>query len=122
MNILVTGGAGFIGSNFIHYWLKKYPEDKIINLDSLTYSGHIESLKDVSDNPNYTFVKGDICNLELVDSLMSQVDTVVHFAAESHVDRSIDGPAAFMQTNIIGTFTLLEASREYYKNLSEEAC
>ncbi len=113
MNILVTGGAGFIGSNFIHYWLNKYPEDKIINLDLLTYSGHINSLKDVSDNPNYTFVEGDICNVELVDSLMSKVDTVIHFAAESHVDRSILDPQIFVKTNVTGTQVLLDSAKKF---------
>ena len=113
MNILVTGGAGFIGSNFIHYWLKKYPEDKIINLDLLTYSGHIDSLKDISENPNYAFVEGDICNVELVDSLMSKVDTVIHFAAESHVDRSILDPQIFVKTNVTGTQVLLDSAKKY---------
>lgn len=113
MNILVTGGAGFIGSNFIHYWLKKYPEDKVINLDLLTYSGHIDSLKDISENPNYTFVEGDICNVNLVDSLMSKVDTVIHFAAESHVDRSILDPQIFVKTNVTGTQVLLDSAKKY---------
>jgi len=112
MNLLVTGGAGFIGSNFILYWLKRYPEDKIVNLDKLTYAGNIENLKDVEDNKNYKFVKGDICDGELIDDLMKNenIDVVVHFAAESHVDRSILDPAPFIKTNIIGTYTLLEAA------------
>lgn len=113
MNILVTGGAGFIGSNFIHYWLKKYPQDKIINLDLLTYSGHLSSLVDIENNPNYSFVQGDICDSSLVDSLMSKVDTVVHFAAESHVDRSILDPQVFVNTNIIGTQVLLESAKKH---------
>ncbi|MFH1890577.1 MAG: dTDP-glucose 4,6-dehydratase [Candidatus Kuenenbacteria bacterium] len=110
MNLLVTGGAGFIGSNFIHYWLKKYPEDKIINLDVLTYAGNLENLKDIADNPNYKFVKGDICDTNLVDKLMKGIDTVVHFAAESHVDNSITGPDVFVQTNVVGTHALLQAA------------
>jgi dTDP-glucose 4,6-dehydratase len=112
MNLLVTGGAGFIGSNFILYWLKKYPQDKILNLDKLTYAGNLENLKSVENNPNYNFVKGDICNLSLVDSLIKKynIDTIVHFAAESHVDRSILDPAPFIKTNIEGTYVLLEAA------------
>lgn len=111
--LLVTGGAGFIGSNFIHYWLKKYPSDQIINLDSLTYAGHPESLADIEKNPNYTFVKGDINDAKTVDGLVSQVDTIVHFAAETHVDRSIDDPLIFTKTNVLGTQTLLEAAKKY---------
>jgi len=112
MNLLVTGGAGFIGSNFILYWLKKYPQDKILNLDKLTYAGNLENLKTVENNSNYAFVKGDICNLSLVDSLIKKynIDTIVHFAAESHVDRSIMDPAPFIKTNIEGTYVLLEAA------------
>jgi len=112
MNLLVTGGAGFIGSNFILYWLKKYPQDKILNLDKLTYAGNLENLKTVENNLNYAFVKGDICDLSLVDSLIKKynIDTIVHFAAESHVDRSILDPAPFIKTNIEGTYVLLEAA------------
>lgn len=110
MKLLVTGGAGFIGSNFILYWLKKYPQDKIINLDILTYAGNLENLKAVEKNPNYKFIKGDICNITLVNSLTKQVDTIVHFAAESHVDRSIMNPAPFIKTNIEGTYVLLESA------------
>jgi len=112
MNLLVTGGAGFIGSNFILYWLKKYPQDKILNLDKLTYAGNLENLKTVENNSNYAFVKGDICNLSLVDSLIKKynIDTIVHFAAESHVDRSIMDPAPFIKTNVEGTYVLLEAA------------
>jgi len=112
MKILVTGGAGFIGSNFILYWLKKYPQDKIINLDRLTYAGNLENLSAVEKNANYRFVKGDITDKTLVNQLMKQVDTVVHFAAESHVDRSILDPAPFIKTNIEGTYVLLEAALE----------
>lgn len=110
MRLLVTGGAGFIGSNFILYWLKKYPQDEIVNLDKLTYAGNLENLKSVEKNPNYYFVKGDICDRKLVDKLMKKVDVVVNFAAESHVDRSILNPAPFIKTNIEGTYILLEAA------------
>jgi dTDP-glucose 4,6-dehydratase len=110
MRILVTGGAGFIGSNFIRYWFGKYPKDKIVNLDKLTYAGHISSTKDYSQNPNYKFVKGDICDIKAVNSAMKGVDFVVHFAAESHVDRSITGPQIFLKTNLIGTQVLLDSA------------
>ncbi|PIS15596.1 dTDP-glucose 4,6-dehydratase [Candidatus Roizmanbacteria bacterium CG09_land_8_20_14_0_10_41_9] len=110
MKLLVTGGAGFIGSNFILYWLKKYPSDNIINLDKLTYAGNLENLKSVEKNPNYSFVKGDICDAKLVSDLVSKIDIIVHFAAESHVDRSILDPSPFIKTNIEGTYTLLEAA------------
>lgn len=110
MKLLVTGGAGFIGSNFILYWLKKYPYDKIVNLDKLTYAGNLENLKSVEKNPNYEFVQGDICDLPLVNSLTKQVDIIIHFAAESHVDRSISDPAPFIKTNIEGTYVLLESA------------
>jgi dTDP-glucose 4,6-dehydratase len=111
MKLLVTGGAGFIGSNFIHYWLKNYPADQIINLDVLTYAGNLDSLKDVAENSHYTFVKGDICDGALVNELVKDVDLIVHFAAESHVDRSIKNSADFIHTNIEGTRTLLEAAK-----------
>ncbi len=111
MELLVTGGAGFIGSNFIHYWLEKYPEDSIVNLDLLTYAGNLENLKDIEKNHNYKFIKGDICDQELVNKVVKDIDTVVHFAAESHVDRSIDGPFPFIRTNVEGTLCLLEAAR-----------
>ena len=110
MKLLVTGGAGFIGSNFIIHWLNKYPSDKIINLDLLTYAGNLENLKEVENNPNYSFVKGDICDRRIVDELVKQVDIIVHFAAESHVDRSILDAAPFIKTNIQGTYTLLESA------------
>jgi len=112
MRLLVTGGAGFIGSNFILYWLKKYPQDKIVNLDKLTYAGNLENLKSVEKNPNYFFFHGDICDAKSVNSLIRnhQIDTIVHFAAESHVDRSITDPAPFIKTNIEGTYVLLEAA------------
>lgn len=110
MKLLVTGGAGFIGSNFIHYWLKKYPEDQIVNFDKLTYAGNLESLSDVESDSRYTFVKGDICDPKAVDDAMKNMDVVVHFAAETHVDRSILSAAPFIQTNIVGTHVLLEAA------------
>jgi dTDP-glucose 4,6-dehydratase len=110
MKLLVTGGAGFIGSNFIRYWLKKYPKDKIINLDKLTYAGHLSSTKDFSKNKNYKFIKGDILDPKVVDKAVKGVDYIVHFAAESHVDRSIEGPSVFVKTNVIGTQVLLDAA------------
>ncbi len=115
MKILVTGGAGFIGSNFIHFILGQYPGDSIVNLDNLTYAGNLENLASVEDNARYRFVKGDIGDAVLIDPLVAQCDVVVHFAAESHVDRSILGPEAFVQTNVLGTFTLLEVARKYGK-------
>ncbi len=124
-NILVTGGAGFIGCNFIHYMLSPTSgfEGNIINLDVLTYCGNLESLSDIEKkhgekgSRRYTFVKGDICDRNLVDSLLAKynIDTIVHFAAESHVDRSIHGPEAFVKTNVMGTFTLLDSARNYWK-------
>lgn len=110
MKILVTGGAGFIGSNFIHYWIKNHPQDQIVNLDKLTYAGNLENLKDIKTNTNYTFIKGDICEEETVKKAMNGVDTVVHFAAESHVDRSIMDPSVFVKTNALGTQVLLNAA------------
>lgn len=112
MKILVTGGAGFIGSNFIHYILNKYPNYEIINLDLLTYAGNLENLKEFESNPRYTFIKGDICNSELIEKITENIDIIVHFAAESHVDRSILSPEAFIRTNVIGTYTLLEAAKK----------
>ena len=112
MKILVTGGAGFIGSNFIRYTLKTHPQDSILNLDKLTYAGNLENLADVASHPHYEFVRGDICDAALVSELLqSSFDAVVHFAAESHVDRSIVNPQEFIQANIQGTFTLLDAAR-----------
>jgi dTDP-glucose 4,6-dehydratase len=113
MKLLVTGGAGFIGSNFIHYWLKKYPQDQIINLDLLTYAGNLANLADIADLPNYQFVQGDITDYEIVDDLMKQVDGVINFAAETHVDRSIDNGLNFIKTNVQGTANLLDAARRH---------
>ena len=113
MNLLVTGGAGFIGSCFVRYMLKNHPDYKIINLDALTYAGNLDNLKDVESNANYSFVHGNICDKQLVDALMSQVDACVNFAAESHVDRSITGPEIFIQTNVGGTLNLLEMAKKH---------
>lgn len=115
MKLLVTGGAGFIGSNFITYWLNKHPKDEIINLDLLTYAGNPANLVSVAGAPNYVFIKGDIGDPTLVDQLVAQVDVIVHFAAETHVDRSIVGPEAFIRTNVLGTQVLLEAARKHGK-------
>ena len=114
MKLLVTGGAGFIGSNFVHYILKKYNTYKIVNLDLLTYAGNLENLKDVEENENYTFIKGDINNRELVDFIIKNqnINYIVNFAAESHVDRSITDPDIFVKTNVLGTQTLLDVAKE----------
>lgn len=112
MRLLVTGGAGFIGSNFIMYWLEHHPDDTVVNLDALTYAGNLENLKTIERDSRYLFIKGDICDRQVVEKAIDGVDVVVHFAAESHVDRSILGPDAFVRTNIEGTFVLLEACRE----------
>lgn len=115
-SILVTGGAGFIGSNFVPYMVAKYPDYKIINLDKLTYAGNLNNLKECENAFNYKFVKGDICDRALVERLFEEEDVrgVVHFAAESHVDNSITGPQAFIETNVLGTFTLLDVARNYW--------
>lgn len=114
--ILITGGAGFIGSNFVPYFCEKYPEYKIINLDKLTYAGNLDNLRECENMSNYTFVQGDICDAELIDKLFYENDVrgVIHFAAESHVDNSIKGPRAFINTNIVGTFNLLDAARRHW--------
>jgi dTDP-glucose 4,6-dehydratase len=117
-NLLVTGGAGFIGSNFVRYMLEHYPELTIVNLDLLTYAGSINNLAAINQANRHRLIQGNICNRELVDFILREynIDTVVHFAAESHVDRSIASPDVFVQTNVVGTFTLLEASRQYWLN------
>jgi dTDP-glucose 4,6-dehydratase len=114
--ILITGGAGFIGSNFISYFLKNNPENHIVNLDLLTYAGDLENLRDVENHPNYTFVKGDICDRKLIEDLFDkyQVNGVIHFAAESHVDNSIKKPDTFIKTNVFGTFNLLDVAKNYW--------
>ena len=111
--ILVTGGAGFIGSNFVPYFTEKYKDYDIINLDKLTYAGNLENLKECENMPNYRFIQGDICDAALIDKIFKEnnIQGVIHFAAESHVDNSITGPRAFIETNIVGTFTLLDAAR-----------
>lgn len=115
-NVLITGGAGFIGSNFIHYFLDKHSDSKIVNLDILTYAGNTDNLIQIQNDPRYVFVKGDICDRQLLQRLFQQYDfsTVVHFAAESHVDRSITGPEAFITTNVLGTQCLLHVAKEYW--------
>lgn len=119
--LLVTGGAGFIGANFVHYWHEQYPGDRLVILDALTYAGNLQNLESLLDKAQIRFVQGDICDRPSIDALLREesIDTIVHFAAESHVDRSIFGPAAFVQTNVIGTFTLLEAFREHW---NEQQC
>jgi len=116
MRLLITGGAGFIGSNFIRYILNKYSGYKITNLDKLSYCGNPENLKDIEKNPNYKFVKGDICDEKVVDKLVKNVDIIVHFAAQTHVDRSIVDASDFIQTNVYGTYMLLEVAKKYKIN------
>jgi len=124
-NILVTGGAGFIGSNFIKFMLDKHPDYKIINVDALTYAGNLENLKDIADNPNYTFIRGGIRDRVKIDEIFAScgIDTVVNFAAESHVDRSIVEPEIFLTTNIIGTQVLLDVAKKHWKvNPNDKYC
>jgi dTDP-glucose 4,6-dehydratase len=113
--MLITGGAGFIGSNFIHYMMDHHPDYRIINVDKLTYAGNLENLKDIEANPNYTFVKADICDVNAINDVFSSyaIDYIINFAAESHVDRSIEDPSIFLKTNILGTQVLLDAARKY---------
>lgn len=122
MTLLVTGGAGFIGSNFVLDWLSQ-SDEPIVNLDALTYAGNLENLKSLDGDARHIFVKGDIGDRALVDQLLAthRPRAIVHFAAESHVDRSIHGPGAFMKTNVDGTFTLLEAARAYWSALDADA-
>ena len=125
--VLVTGGCGFIGANFIHLLLNECPDWRVVNLDKLTYAGNLKNLQGISEDENYRFIRGDICDATTVNEIFSdeKIDTVVHLAAESHVDRSITGPADFIQTNIVGTFTLLEAARKFWIERSlpvEEPC
>ena len=127
MNILITGGAGFIGSNFIPYFVEKHPEIKIINLDKLTYAGELSNLKEVQNLSNYTFVEGDICDRNLVEHLFNKhkINGVIHFAAESHVDNSIENPDTFIQTNVFGTFTLLSVAKSFWiesPNIPKSGC
>ncbi|MGE5619290.1 MAG: dTDP-glucose 4,6-dehydratase [Sphingomonadaceae bacterium] len=113
MRLLVTGGAGFIGSNFVRYTLSRYPDYQVVVLDKLTYAGNLANLADMADNPNYRFVRGDIADQQLVDGLAAEVDAIVNFAAETHVDRSIMDAGSFIQTDVYGTFVLLEAARKH---------
>lgn len=113
MRLLVTGGAGFIGSNFIRHILKKYPDFKIVNLDKLTYAGNLDNLKDIENNPNYQFIKGDICDKEIVEKLAKDIDIIINFAAETHVDRSIEDAGVFIKSDILGTYNLLEAVKKF---------
>ncbi len=115
MKYLVTGGAGFIGSNFIHYILGKYPDAEVVNLDKLTYAGNLDNLKGFENDPRYKFVQGDIADSELVSKLVADADVIVNFAAETHVDRSITGPAEFVRTNVLGTQVLLDSAVKHKK-------
>ncbi len=121
-SIIITGGAGFIGSHVVRLFVNKYPEYRIINIDKLTYAGNLANLKDIENKPNYTFVKADICDFDTILSLMKQyeVDGIIHLAAESHVDRSIKDPFTFAKTNVIGTLSLLQAARLYWESLPEK--
>lgn len=120
-NILITGGAGFIGSHLVRLFVTKYPEYRIVNLDKLTYAGNLDNLRDVENCQNYTFIQGDICDFEGVVSLLKEfhIDGIIHLAAESHVDRSIDNPFEFAKTNVMGTLSLLQAARHYWESLPE---
>ena len=121
-NIVITGGAGFIGSHVVRLFVNKYPEYKIINLDKLTYAGNLANLKDIEGKPNYKFVKMDICDFEAIYKLMQEehVDGIIHLAAESHVDRSIKDPFTFARTNVMGTLSLLQAAKLYWESLPEK--
>ena len=121
MNVMITGGAGFIGSHVVRLFVNKYPDYKIVNVDKLTYAGNLENLKDVENAPNYTFVRADICDFDAMRKVIAdhQIDGIIHLAAESHVDRSIRDPFIFARTNVLGTLTLLQAAREYWESRPE---
>ena len=121
-NILITGGAGFIGSHVVRLFVNKYPEYRIINLDKLTYAGNLANLKDIENMPNYVFVKADICDYDKMQELMKEyrIDGIIHLAAESHVDRSIKDPFTFARTNVMGTLSLLQAAKLYWESLPEK--
>jgi dTDP-glucose 4,6-dehydratase len=121
--LIITGGAGFIGSNFVHHWCEHYPSDRVVVLDALTYAGNRSTLSELEKLENFRFVQGDICDRALIDALLEEeaIDTMAHFAAESHVDRSILGPDAFVRTNVVGTFTLLESFRQHWIRQGEPA-
>ena len=121
-NILITGGAGFIGSHVVRLFVNKYPEYRIINLDKLTYAGNLANLRDIEDKPNYRFVKMDICDFEGTLQLMREekIDGIIHLAAESHVDRSIKDPFTFARTNVMGTLTLLQSAKLYWESCPEK--
>ena len=118
MRLMITGGAGFIGSNLILYWLENYPEDRIVNFDSLTYAGNLTNLQSLENHPHYCFVKGDLCSADEITAAFEQyhIEAVIHLAAESHVDRSIAGPGQFIHSNVIGTYHLLEAAKHFWTN------